>query len=119
MQCRPEGVLMRAVLSHSPPLNEATMPFERIVGIDWSGAGTSITTNRGLAVAQATDGPADIVQWHRRSLSRSELVDWLTERLRPEEGKAGVSVCSPVTAGTGLTPFRPLSRRSSGFRSRA
>lgn len=61
------------------------MRFDRAVGVDWSGAGTNSTTNRGLAVAEAKQGLVHTVQWATERKSRDRLIAWMVAALRPDE----------------------------------
>jgi hypothetical protein len=67
--------------------------FVRVIGIDWSGAGTDRSPTPGLAVAEARPGDEpSIVCWQRKARCREELVHWLALQLRPEAPRALVGL---------------------------
>jgi len=59
------------------------LAFERVIGVDWSGAGDDSQNNRGLAVAEHVQGKSRILDWHVSRRSRAEMIQWLIARLNP------------------------------------
>ena len=58
--------------------------FLRHVGVDWSGAGKSDRTARGLAIAEYRGERSEVVRWHASRRSREEAIEWLKKVLAPD-----------------------------------
>ncbi len=79
--------------------------FEKIIAIDWSGAGLDDKTNSGLAVAFWPDagGKVDIQEpipksaHNQKYWRRSHLLDWLRKQISPDQPRTLVLMDFPFS----------------------